>query len=298
MRKKINIYFLFVLFGAMLWGTAGVFVRLLGNAFSSQMSLVFNRCFFAAIILGLIILFKDKKLFKIKLKDLWIFLSAAFFSIILFNYSYFKTMSLTSLSVAAVLLYTAPFFVVIISACLFGQSITVKKLLSLCIAFLGCCFVSGVFDKSNKITTQALVFGLITGFGYALYTIFSQMLIDKGYDTLTITFYTFLFAMVGSIPICNIGDTLKITFGTPRITLIILLMAIFNTVLPYIFYTAGLKGVEASIAPIIATVEPVVATFVGAVIFKEPITLSGIFGIVLVLLSVIILNLRVKSVEN
>ena len=45
----------------------------------------------------------------------------------------------------------------------------------------------------------------------------------------------------------------------------LILMALFNTVIPYIFYTKGLLGVEASVAPIIATLEPVVATVTGRI---------------------------------
>lgn len=299
MKLKFNIHFLLVLFAASLWGTAGIFVRTVESEGLPQVSLVFDRAFFTALFLGLIILFKDKSLFKIKLKDLWLFLCAAVFSIVLFNYSYYKTMSLTSLSVAAVLLYTAPFFVVIISVFLFGARLNFKKLAALFIAFLGCCFVSGIFTTDNKITVEALFFGLLTGFGYALYSVFSKVLINKGYDTLTITFYTFLFAAVGCVPLTNLGATLTQTFASAKILFTVILMGIFNTVIPYILYTAGLRGTEPSKASIIATVEPVVATLVGLFIYNEPITFFGYIGIILVIASVVILSdSEVKRSEN
>ena len=75
-------------------------------------------------------------------------------------------------------------------------------------------------------------------------------------------------------------------------------MAIFSTVIPFIFYTKGLLGVEASVAPIIATLEPVVATLIGFLVFKEIPTFSGILGIILVLGSVVILNIKGKTHEN
>lgn len=276
----------------MLWGTAGIFVRTIEKTDIKEMEIVLARAMFSTVILGIVILFKDKNLFKIKLKDLWLFVCGGIFSIVLFNYSYYKTMAQTSLSVAAVLLYTAPFFVMIISVFLFGEKITLNKAFALITAFIGCCLVSGLFGNSHTIGTSALVFGLLTGLGYALYTIFGELILRRGYHTLTLTFYVFLTAAIGTLPFINPNRTFNTYISQPKAVLIMFLMAVFNTVLPYILYTAGLNGVEPSVAPIVATVEPVVATLVGTFIFGESITLLGILGILTVLFSVVLLNLN------
>jgi len=294
MYKKINIHFIYVLLAAVLWGTAGIFVRNVENNIK-QMELVLCRAFFSALIFGIMILFKDRSMFKITLRDVWIFICAGLFSIVLFNFSYYTTMSLTSLSVAAVLLYTAPFFVVIMSYIIFKERLTLNKSVACVTAFVGCCLVTGLFNSSQKIGGKAIFFGLLTGFGYALYTIFSEILLRRGYKTLTITFYVFLFAAISTLPFVSVKTTVQSLTSSPKIFIWVILMAVFNTVLPYIFYTSGLKGVSPSVAPIIATVEPVVATIV-SVIYKEPITLLGLVGIVLVLLSVEILNMKRLSV--
>ncbi len=289
MRKHINLHMVSVFFAAVFWGIAGIFIRNLEGKLE-QMQMVFWRAIISALVFGIIILVKDASLFKIKLKDLWVFVSAGLFSIILFNFSYYTTMSLTSLSVAAVLLYTAPFFVVIMSVIIFKEKMTSNKIIACLVAFVGCCLVSGLFDTAQKISGKALFFGLLTGLGYALYTIFGKILMNKGYQTLTITFYVFLSAAVCTIPLINSVATVNYVFEVPQVMLIVFLMAVFNTVIPYILYTMGLKGVAPSVAPIIATVEPVVATLVGCFIFKEGITVYGVIGIVLVLVSVVILN--------
>ena len=291
MIKKLNLHIIFVFCAAVFWGIAGIFVRNLEGALE-QMQMVFWRAFISAIIFGVIIAFNDKTLYKIKLKDLWLFACAGLFSIVMFNYSYYTTMTLTSLSVAAVLLYTAPFFVVIISLFLFKERMTSNKLFACIIAFIGCCFVSGLFDTEQIISSKALFFGLLTGFGYALYTIFGKLLMERGYKTLTITFYVFLSASVCTLPFINVTQTCKGAVESPKVMLIVFLMALFNTVIPYILYTMGLRGVDPSVAPIIATVEPVVATLVGCFIFGEDISVYGIIGIILVLASVVILNTK------
>ncbi len=292
MLKRFNVHYIYVLLAAALWGCAGIFVRNLeGNA--AQMEIVFGRAVFTAITLFFIILFKCKSLFKIKPKDIWIFAFSGIFSIVLFNFSYYTTMSLTSLSVAAVLLYTAPFFVVFMSLLFFGKGISLKTALACTTAFLGCTLVSGLFEESHRISPKALFFGLLTGFGYALYTVFGDMLIRRGYKTLTITFYVFLFAAIGTLPFISFSHAV-ISFSGKALPWIVL-MAVFNTVLPYIFYTKGLFGVEPTVAPIIATLEPVVATLVGTFIFKESITLLGTLGVLLVLLSVGLLNFKSQN---
>ena len=295
MKTKVNFHYICVLLAAALWGIAGVFVRAIEKTAVSEMQIVLGRAIFSALVIGIITLIRDPKLFKIKLKDLWVFIGSGIFSIVLFNYSYYTTMTLTSLSVAAVLLYTAPFFVVILSFLIFREKFTLNKSIACIVAFIGCCLVSGLFDASHRISGKALSFGLLTGFGYALYTIFGEILIKRGYHSLTITFYVFAIAFIGTIPFVNLKETVLAFKADSKALGIIFLMAVFNTVIPYLLYTTGLRGVEPSVAPIIATIEPVVATLVGALIFKEAVTPLGVLGIFLVLASVVILNWRLRK---
>ena len=281
-----------ILLGASMWGTAGIFVRTAEKYDISEMQIVLLRTLFSALVLGVIILVRDRKAFAVKAKDIPLFAAAGIMSIVLFNFCYYKTMSLTSLSVAAVLLYTAPFFVVIMSVFIFRQRLTLKKCVACVTAFIGCCLVTGAFSSGESISAQALFFGILTGFGYSLYTIFSRLLLDRGYGSVTITFYTFVFAFVGCLPFSDIAETVQRCGASLHVPLVTFLMALFNTVIPYLLYTAGLKGVDPSAAPIIAMVEPVVATLTGIFVYSEPLTLSGAVGMIIVLLSVFILNMK------
>ena len=281
-----------ILLGASMWGTAGIFVRTAEKYGISEMQIVLLRTLFSALVLGAIIPVRDRKAFAVKLKDIPLFAAAGIMSIVLFNFCYYKTMSLTSLSVAAVLLYTAPFFVVIMSVFIFRQRLTLKKCVACVMAFIGCCLVTGAFSSGESISAQALFFGILTGFGYSLYTIFSRLLIDREYGSLTITFYTFVFAFVGCLPFSDIAETVQRCGASLYVPFVTFFMALFNTVIPYLLYTAGLKGVDPSAAPIIAMVEPVVATLTGTLVYSEPLTLSGAAGMIIVLLSVFILNMK------
>lgn len=282
---------LLIFVAAVMWGSAGIFVKHLEAYRISSMPMVVFRCFFTVLIMGILQLFKNPKGFKIRLRDIYLFIANGTLSIVMFNFCYYETMARSTLSVAAILLYTAPIFVMIISVLFLGEKLNVKKIAALFIAFIGCAFVTGVFGSTVKLSASAIIYGLFTGLGYALYTIFGSRLIARGYDTITIIFYTFVFALSGSFLLTAAGgQTSQLSFE-PGVWFWGFLMAVFNTVLPYILYTYGLKFVSTSTAPIIATVEPVAATVIG-IFYGEKLTLFGIIGIVLVLSSVLILNIK------
>ena len=119
---KYRKFSLFVLLAGSLWGFMGLLVRSLNAVGLTSMEICFIRgaVTFVVMLAGLLLF--DRKALRIKLKDIWCFVGTGAFSVAFFNFCYFKTMTLTSLSVAAVLLYTAPAFVMLMSAVLFKES--------------------------------------------------------------------------------------------------------------------------------------------------------------------------------
>ena len=107
--------FLILTAGA-LWGSMGLFVRRLGSegAGLSSVEIVQMRCIVAAVLLFLYMLAGKRSELVIRVGDLWCFLGTGLCSIVFFNICYFTTIQMTSLSVAAVLLYTAPAFVIVL----------------------------------------------------------------------------------------------------------------------------------------------------------------------------------------
>ena len=61
------------------------------------------------------------------------------------------------------------------------------------------------------------------------------------------------------------------------------------------FYTIGLSYVKASSAAIMASVEPVVATIAGVLVFHEGLTAPSLIGILLVMGAITLLNLPAKQ---
>lgn len=281
---------LLVIASGILWGLMGIFVRSLTTFGLSSMQIVSLRVTLAAVILAAMLAVKDRRLFCIKPKDIWCFIGTGICSIAFFSFCYFTTIKLTSLSAAAILLYTAPIMVTIMSAVLFKEKITVRKVIAALAAVSGCALVTGVFGGGFSVSGMGILTGLGAAFGYALYSIFGRYAINRGYGSMTITFWTFLFAAVGTLPLANIPDMAQKISASPTSLIVTALMAVVVTVLPYLCYTAGLDRIESGKASVIASVEPVMATVVGAVVFHEGLTLSAAAGIILVIASIFLLK--------
>lgn len=293
--KSKSLSTVFVLLAAALWGSMGLFVRYFGGLGLGSMDIVFLRVAVAAVLLPIVVAMLRPDAFKIRWRDLWCFAGTGILSIAMFNFCYFKTMTMTYLSVAAVLLYLAPVMVVLMSAVLFKERITWSKALACLLAFGGCVLVSDL--QGGAVPSFALLTGILSAFGYALYSIFSRLAMNRGYHSLAITLYTFWFSILGVVPFSDVPATLKaVCAGGWLAWLMVLVMGVLTAVLPYVFYTLGLSGLEAGKASVMASLEPVVATLLGAAAFGEIPSLLGALGMVLVLAGVVLLNVRFKKV--
>ena len=289
---------LLILLAGILWGCMGLFVRPLNNRGLSSWDIVFLRAVLTTVFMAVILFVKDRKLFRIRLKDLWCFLGTGLLSIVFFNLCYFTEITITSLSVAAILLYTAPAFVMVISAFCFKEKLTKIKLASLFISFIGLVFVTGVIGGSDTITVKALFIGLGAGLGYALYSIFGRYALERDYTSATISFYTFLFASFGTVLFAKPAKVWEVSTGSLKIAALSVAFVMVSTVIPYLVYTQGLKKVENGQASIIASVEPVVATLNGIFWFHEDMSWTVAVGVVLVLTGITLSNLRFKNKKS
>lgn len=280
----------FMILGAgSLWGLLGVFVRSLNHYGFSSLEITCLRSLVTFLFIFIFLLFYDKQQLKIAAKDIWMFMGSGILSIAFFSFCYFKTILLSSLSVAAVLLYTAPVFAVFLSALFFKEAVDRWKVLALFLAITGCAFTTGLLGGKVTLSVSAVLTGLGAGFGYSLYSIFGKVALKK-YAPLTLTFYTFVFSFIATLFLSHPVALAKKIICCPISIPTILLCGIFSGVVPYVLYTLGLKYTEAGRASILASIEPVAATCVSVFYFREPLGLSGLCGILLVLTALIIMN--------
>ena len=282
--------YILVLIAGVSWGLIGVFTKAIDALGFTEMQMLFVKGVLATAVLFLITFFKDKSQLKLKnWKDIRYFIGTGVVSFAFFSWAYMKAVNMTSLGVAAVLLYTAPTFVMLFSILLFGEQMTKTKGIVLLMTFTGCILVTGILEGGAAFTWQGIVIGLAAGVGYALYSIFGTYAIRAGYGSLTISFYTFLLAtIVISFLVEPAAVVSQITeMGQWPLAIS---FALLTTVVPYLAYTKGLSGLPASKASVTATIEPVVAAVLGIVVFHESVSMLKITGIVLVLSSVVVMS--------
>lgn len=279
--KKKYLSYAFVILGAVCWGYIGVFNRLLAAAGAEMGNRVFVRNFGSFLLLTLVFALFRREVFHIRLRHLPIFMGSGFLSILTLSWVYFNCQMECSLAVAAILLYLAPSMVVIMGALLWKASVTKRKLLALALALLGCALVSGVVSGGLTGTPRGLLCGLASAFCYATYTVFAHYGLAR-YDSYTMIYWTFFFAGLGSLVFLDC-DALVPVLATPAGIFAGGGLVLVATVLPYLFYTKGLEGVESGRAAIIANVEPVVAALNGIFLFGDKLDVWVLLGIVCVL---------------
>lgn len=283
-------YEFYIVAAAVLWGSISLLKNPLSDFGLSSTEISFMRTGISTVVFGVYMFFKNPAFFKIKLRDLWCFTGTGAVSLFLFSLCYFKAMSLTTVGVSVALLYTSPVFVTIMTFALFKEKITGRKFLSLFLAMLGCFLISGIFSENmEKINTAGIIFGLLSGFFYALYGIFGKFAIKRGYNSYTITFYTFLFATLPSVFTLDFKG-LSALAENKLFWLYSVGISLICTVFPYLFYTKGLLKVQADKAAVIAVIEPVVGTFVGMLAFSERMSVYEALGIILILLCTVLLR--------
>ena len=141
-----------------MFGSSGIFVRTLTQNGIDPTTLLFLRFSIAIIPILIAILLTDRRLFRIGLSDLPLFLACAV-CIIGLNLCYNESMNTVSLSLAAVLLSLAPIYVLVIAYFLFKERITIKKMICMILAIFGCILMTGVLETSME---NIPLFGIIS----------------------------------------------------------------------------------------------------------------------------------------
>ncbi|REB11647.1 EamA family transporter [Sporosarcina sp. BI001-red] len=285
-QPGIRVY-LMTIAGAACWGLIGLFIAPLYERGFTAWDVVAIRGIFSFIFLLLIMVLFYRDQLRTRLKDHLFFVSAGIFSLALFNYFYFEVFSQSGLSLAVTLLYTGPLFVTILSRFFFKEPLTIRKGWSLAFAITGCAFVVGLLPLGSEgIPGKTLLMGILSGFCYALYSIFTKP-VTKRYSALTITTYTFFYTSIFMLLTSGIVSKVD-KFQYADVWVSALLLALVSTVAAYVLYTSGLKYLEAGKASILATIEPIVAVLMGVLFLHDQLRGWQVFGIVLVLYSAIL----------
>lgn len=292
-RKTVPM--LMIVTAAVLWGFIGVFVRILSDAGLGTMQINGVRSLVCTCLIAMILLIYDRNLFKIDIRDIWLFVFAALMKLLM-DICYVQAQLDLSLSLAAVLLSTDCYFMLIVSFFLFKGDVTWMKIFAAAMGFFGCAILVGLFTEDiGDINAVGVSIGLGSAVAGTFYAVGLKFTMMKGYDPTTVLFYVFLLGTFMIIPIMNLPGTVTIVMDDLDLLGFIVIIGIFFTLTPYYLYSRGLKDLQPSTVTILLFVETASAALAGLMFYNEQLTLLDIFGLGLILISLFLVD---RDVDN
>ena len=194
-------------------------------------------------------------------------------------------------SLSAMLLYTYPALVCILSFLLGDEIFTWQKGSSLAICFIGLFMVLGV--SFANIQPLGVALGLGSSLIYSCYLVAGNRLLNH-VNSLTATFYICLSAGLCLLLFSLATGSFMVSLP-PAGWLSMAGITFFATVIAMLFLFAGMNIIGASHASIISTTEPVITVLLSMALLNEKITLWQAGGGMLILIGIIILQLWAKD---
>jgi drug/metabolite transporter, DME family len=213
----------------------------------------------------------------------------------LFTLTFFAALQLTTVSIAVALLYTAPAFVLLLSAVLWRERIGGLRLLALALVLLGVALVTGALnalrDSVVTLTPAAFALGIGAGATYAIYTVFSKVATERhGADAAL--FWSFAFAAAA---LALIAPPHVPFVRAPQHAVLLVALGIVPTLIPYALYLTGLRALRASTASMLAAIEPVIAALLAAALLGERLAVPQAAGMALVVAAAVLLAWRAAA---
>ena len=278
-----------VLGAASLWATFGIFAKYLYQAGLEPLEVASTR---AAVAFAAVLIIAAARMFRgvrVPLRSLPFFAAYGVLGFALFGLLFLAGLEQTTVSIAVALLYTAPAFVVLMSAILWRERFGSVRAVSLLLVLTGVVLVTGaagsVLRGTAALPLPALLLGLGSGFGYALYTLFSKVAGER-YGPVASLFWSFVFAAVS---LGVLASPVSAFVRAPDQTLLLIGLGIVPTLLPYGLYITALRHLRASTAAMLASIEPVFAAGFAALLLGERMDWLQVAGMVLVVCAAVLL---------
>lgn len=276
-----------VLFAATLWGVGGLFVhRMIGAGLQAVEVAYYSNALAALVLFAGLLLFSPGRL-RVGWRSLPGLVSVGVVSGGIGTVCYANAVALTSVSLAALLLYTSPAWVVLLAWRFLGEPIGPRQGLAVAAAFAGCALLAQVYDPSAlRASVTGILFGLGSGFTYALFSVLSKRVLEQ-HHPLSVNAYAFGAAALVLLPLQS--EPLPTGLGADVWPWLlawvvgVLLIALFA-------FNAGLRSLPASLVSLLVMWQLVVAVPLGVVLLGEPLGLLQALGALFVVASVAILR--------
>ncbi len=286
-----KIGYLYVCLAAVLWAAAGSAAKFLFNNGMTAYQLIQLRVTLAFCGLLLWLVWRNRPLLKINVKDLFYFSLLGVLGIGAAQFFYLFAISKIKVAAAILLHYTGPVFVALYAAAFRHQKLTRQSGLALVGTVVGCFLVVGAYNLDLFALNRAgIVGGLLAAVAFATYTLLSEYGMAK-YSPWTVLLYGLLFASLAWNILHPPLEALLQVYA-PVEWIWILFIAVCGTILPFGLYFEGVSRIRSTHASITATLEPITAGVISALFLGEMLSPLQVLGGAIVIASIIILQWR------
>ncbi|CDF59336.1 DMT family transporter [Thermobrachium celere] len=281
--------FIYAIVSAVLFGSAGIFVKEGYSNNFSPVDLLMLQYIIAGVILFIICLLKYRESLKLN-KSLFkkLFIQGAIFNTLMtvFFYTSFKYLNAAE---ATLLLYTYPSMVAIYSSVFKRVRIGYKKIISIIFAFVGSILVLNLFNiELTYDIYKGIIYGLLSAVFYSAMNIYAEEIVED-VNELVITFYTTLFSLIVLL-VFNHNFIFKLPYVDVVSINNALNLALFCEIIPLTLLYAAIKHIGPVNTSIISTLEIPSSAVLGFIFLNEVLKPIQIIGIVIVVMSIIYLK--------
>ena len=293
MKSKIGYFY--ILLAGIFWSTLGFLVSKISDYNFSPEEVAFFRMVGGFIVISIYGKITMPTMFKITKKGILYVFAIGIVCQCIFNIAYMGSISMVGASMAAVLLYVSPVFVAIFSKIVYKEKINKIKILSLIFCVIGAFLaVTGGKIEIQGLNIIGILAGIISAITYAMLPIFNKNAL-KEMDNITMSAYAFLIAAILMCFRINPVETIS-KIDSVKVFGYIAAIGIIPTAMSYIVYSKGiLKGVELSIAGVVASIELVLSVIIGWTLLGEDFSVVKLFGVLFMVVSTFI---AVKAIED
>jgi drug/metabolite transporter, DME family len=264
---------LLVLVAAVLWGGLGIFGRYAMAAGLHPLEIAFWRA-----ALGGMLFASHAAVTRATWptgRDLGMTAAFGLVGVSLFYGAYQFAIRAGGASLACVLLYTAPAFVAVMAWRLLREPLGPREWVGVAQTVGGVALISAGGAPVAAVGPAAVTYGLLSGFAYSLYYLFGKLFFGR-YEPAS------LYAVALPIGALGLFPFVRFSAQTVHAWLWLAAIVVLSTYLALLAYSAGLQGLPATRASVIAALEPVVASGLAAALFGERLSPLAYLGAALV----------------
>lgn len=255
--------------GAIFFAFNGIVSKIVLAAGLSAWRLTQIRCTGAFLLLLLFVLFRNRSSLRTTKTELpWLF-AYGVIGFAAVQVGYFIAISRMPVSVALIIEFTAPIWIVLYIRFIKRRTVPAMMWLSLALGFSGLLLLAQVW-KGMTLNGIGVVAAFLDAFALAGYFLMGEKLVPhRSTDSLTVwglgfaTLAWVIATPVWSFPFHILTKQVNLlgTFGTYQLPgwILILWIVVMGTIVPYMLILTGLKTLSASTSSTIGMLEPVVA---------------------------------------